>query len=90
MTDPVDRSCKRNCLVCVFHYRRDHGKVHYCALKNFAILNPEIGCEKQMEEGADKKNRKWLTDEEAFAAGEARRLNKLFNGYTEVTDDKNG
>lgn len=80
MKNPVDRSCKRNCFNCVFQYRRDHGKVRYCTLKNFPILNPEIGCERQMEKGADKKNRKWLTDEEVFAAEEARRLDKLVNG----------
>ena len=80
MKDPIDRSSNRNCFKCAFQYKRDHGKVLYCVLKNFPILNPEIGCGRQMEKGADKKNKKWLTDEETSAPEEASRLGMLFNG----------
>ena len=80
MKDPIDRSSNRNCFKCAFQYKRDHGKVLYCVLKNFPILNPEIGCERQMMKGEFKSGNCWTTTEEREAASEAKRLDKLING----------
>ena len=75
MKDPVDRGCDRNCFKCAFQYKRDHGKVLYCTLKNFPILNPEIGCSRQMMKSEFKSKNSSLKAEEIQAAAEARMMN---------------
>lgn len=38
----------KNCTTCAFQYKCNKGKSMYCALKRFVILNPEVGCSRQM------------------------------------------
>lgn len=80
MTEQVDRSCDRNCFKCAFQYKRSHGKVLYCTLKNFPILNPEIGCSRQMMKSEFKSKNRFVTAEEIQAATEAKIMKVENNG----------
>lgn len=80
MKDPVDRTSDRNCFKCAFQYERDHGKVLYCTLNNFPILNPEIGCSRQMKKSEFKSRNGFVTAEEDEAAKRAKMMNKYKHG----------
>ena len=64
------RSCAANCHTCVF--KKSNGKTPYCVLKNFPILNPDIGCSRRMTRDDFKKsNIKHVSAEELEAYAEA-------------------
>lgn len=41
-------SAPKNCYTCAFRYKCNKGKSEYCSLKQFPILNPDIGCGRHM------------------------------------------
>lgn len=69
----------KNCTTCAFQHKCNKGKSMYCALKRFVILNPEVGCSRQMMKSEfESKNSTSLfglnhfTAEEILAAIEAK------------------
>lgn len=65
------RSCAANCHTCVFKYY--NGEVPYCVLKNFPILNPDVGCSRRMvKDDFKKSNIKQVTAEELEAYTKAK------------------
>ena len=70
------RACEVNCFTCAFKYNFGKKKIPYCALKRFAILNPDIGCSRRITKGELKSNCIKLNPEEIAAAKDANRQNK--------------
>lgn len=68
---------KRDCTTCVFNYPNGKKKIPYCTLKRFPILNPDIGCSKQMTRLEFKNDVVRLTDEERIIAEETEKKNKF-------------
>lgn len=62
----------KNCTTCAFKCMVNKGATPYCALKRFPILNPEIGCSRQMTKGEFKSKNCYVTAEEIAAAAEAQ------------------
>ena len=62
----------KNCTTCAFQHKCNKGKSLYCTLKRFPILNPEIGCSRQMFKSEFKTNFTSMTAEEIQAAAEAQ------------------
>lgn len=62
----------KNCTTCAFQYKCNKGKSMYCSLKKFPILNPEIGCSRQMFKSEFRNNKTYMTAEEIAAASEAQ------------------
>ena len=71
MKDPVDRTSDRTCFKCAFKGMA-YKTTPYCFLKRFPILNPEIGCSRQMTKGEFKSKNCYITAEEIAAAAEAQ------------------
>lgn len=70
-TEEEIRSCAANCHTCVF--KHNNGKVPYCVLKNFPILNPDVGCSRRMTRDDFKKsNIKHVSAEELEAYTKAK------------------
>lgn len=62
----------KNCTTCAFQYKCNKGKSMWCTLKKFVILNPEVGCSRQMFKSEFKTNITSMTAEEIEAAAEAQ------------------
>lgn len=62
----------KNCTTCAFQYKCNKGKSMWCTLKKFVILNPEIGCSRQMFKSEYRNNKTYMTVEEIAAAAEAQ------------------
>lgn len=62
----------KDCTTCAFQYECNSGMSMYCALNKFVILNPEIGCSKQMFKSEYRNNKTYMTTEEIAAAAEAQ------------------
>lgn len=72
------RSCAANCHTCVFKYY--NGEVPYCVLKNFPILNPDVGCSRRMvKDDFKKSNLKQVTAEELEAYAKAKDKDNRFD-----------
>lgn len=72
------RSCAANCHTCVF--KKSNGKTLYCVLKNFPILNPDVGCSRRMVKDDFKHtNAKNVTTEELEAYIKAKNEDDRFN-----------
>ncbi len=66
----------KNCTTCAFQHKCNKGKSLYCTLKRFPILNPEVGCSRQMFKSEFTSGKYssmlYVTAEEIQAAAEAQ------------------
>lgn len=77
MTPQTNEAPPKNCFTCAFQYPCNKNNGKYCTLKNFPILNPDIGCSRQMYKTEFKSNSKYITDEEKQAAKVAKEHNRF-------------
>lgn len=68
----------KNCHTCAFQYPCNKNNGKYCTLKNFPILNPDIGCGRHMYKSEFRSdNMKHISPEEKAAYDVAKQNNRF-------------